>query len=87
VPRIWRTLYRSGYTPDMPESKEAQSRGEIGDDRRRLVLRPKEFGRCARFVVIFEKVHELVLHNREIYGDWLRLSAAEIAALERDGVV
>jgi crotonobetainyl-CoA:carnitine CoA-transferase CaiB-like acyl-CoA transferase len=26
-------------------------------------------------------------HNREIYGDWLGLSAAEIAALERDGVI
>jgi len=26
-------------------------------------------------------------HNREIYSDWLGLSAAEIAALERDGVI
>jgi len=26
-------------------------------------------------------------HNREIYGDWLGLSAAEIADLERDGVI
>ena len=26
-------------------------------------------------------------HNGEIYGDWLGLSAAEIAALERDGVI
>jgi crotonobetainyl-CoA:carnitine CoA-transferase CaiB-like acyl-CoA transferase len=26
-------------------------------------------------------------HNREIYGDWLRLSAAEIAALEQDSVI
>jgi CoA:oxalate CoA-transferase len=26
-------------------------------------------------------------HNREIYGDWLGLSAAEIAALEQDGVI
>jgi CoA:oxalate CoA-transferase len=26
-------------------------------------------------------------HNRDIYGDWLGLSAAEIAALERDGVI
>jgi len=26
-------------------------------------------------------------HNREIYGDWLGLSAAEISALERGGVI
>ena len=26
-------------------------------------------------------------HNRDIYGDWLGLSAAEITALERDGVI
>jgi CoA:oxalate CoA-transferase len=26
-------------------------------------------------------------HNRKIYGDWLGLSTAEIAALERDGVI
>jgi hypothetical protein len=26
-------------------------------------------------------------HNREIYGDWLGLSAADIAALEQDGVI
>ena len=26
-------------------------------------------------------------HNREIYGDWLGLSAAEIAALEQHGVI
>jgi CoA:oxalate CoA-transferase len=26
-------------------------------------------------------------HNRDIYGDWLGLSVAEIAALERDGVI
>jgi hypothetical protein len=26
-------------------------------------------------------------HNREIYGDWLGLSAAEIAELEQDGVI
>src|SRR5690349_10362978 len=26
-------------------------------------------------------------HNREIYGDWLGLSAVEIAALEQDGVI
>jgi len=26
-------------------------------------------------------------HNREIYGDWLGLSAAEIAALEQDSVI
>jgi len=26
-------------------------------------------------------------HNREIYGDWLGLSAAEITALEQDGVI
>ena len=26
-------------------------------------------------------------HNREVYGDWLGLSAAEIAALEQDGVI
>jgi crotonobetainyl-CoA:carnitine CoA-transferase CaiB-like acyl-CoA transferase len=26
-------------------------------------------------------------HNREIYGDWLGVSADEIAALERDGVI
>ena len=26
-------------------------------------------------------------HNREIYGDWLGLSAAEFAALEQDGVI
>jgi crotonobetainyl-CoA:carnitine CoA-transferase CaiB-like acyl-CoA transferase len=26
-------------------------------------------------------------HNGEIYGDWLGLSAAEIAALEQDGVI
>jgi CoA:oxalate CoA-transferase len=26
-------------------------------------------------------------HNREIYGDWLGLSAAEIGALEQDGVI
>jgi crotonobetainyl-CoA:carnitine CoA-transferase CaiB-like acyl-CoA transferase len=26
-------------------------------------------------------------HNREIYGDWLGLSAAEIAALEQDHVI
>ena len=26
-------------------------------------------------------------HNREIYGEWPGLSAAEIAALERDGVI
>jgi crotonobetainyl-CoA:carnitine CoA-transferase CaiB-like acyl-CoA transferase len=26
-------------------------------------------------------------HNREIYGDWLGLSAAEIAVLEQDGVI
>ena len=26
-------------------------------------------------------------HNREIYGDWLGLSAAEIAELEEDGVI
>lgn len=28
-----------------------------------------------------------VQHNREVYGDWLGLSAAEIAALEQDGVL
>ncbi len=26
-------------------------------------------------------------HNREIYGDWLGLSAAEIAALKQEGVI
>ena len=26
-------------------------------------------------------------HNHEIYGGWLRLSAAEIAALEQDSVI
>jgi CoA:oxalate CoA-transferase len=26
-------------------------------------------------------------HNREIYGDWLGLSAAEIAALKQDNVI
>jgi hypothetical protein len=26
-------------------------------------------------------------HNREIYGDWLGLSAAEIAALEQESVI
>jgi crotonobetainyl-CoA:carnitine CoA-transferase CaiB-like acyl-CoA transferase len=26
-------------------------------------------------------------HNREIYGDWLELSAAEIVALGQDGVI
>jgi crotonobetainyl-CoA:carnitine CoA-transferase CaiB-like acyl-CoA transferase len=26
-------------------------------------------------------------HNREIYGDWLGLSAVEIAVLEHDGVI
>jgi crotonobetainyl-CoA:carnitine CoA-transferase CaiB-like acyl-CoA transferase len=26
-------------------------------------------------------------HNRETYGDWLGLSAAEIAALEQDRVI
>ncbi len=26
-------------------------------------------------------------HNREIYGDWLGLSAAEIATLEEEGVI
>jgi len=26
-------------------------------------------------------------HNHEIYGDWLGLSAADIGALERDGVI
>jgi CoA:oxalate CoA-transferase len=26
-------------------------------------------------------------HNREIYGDWLGLSAAEITMLEQDGVI
>ena len=26
-------------------------------------------------------------HNREIYGDWLGLSAPEIAALEQDNVI
>jgi crotonobetainyl-CoA:carnitine CoA-transferase CaiB-like acyl-CoA transferase len=26
-------------------------------------------------------------HSREIYGDWLGLSAVEIAALEQDGVI
>ena len=26
-------------------------------------------------------------HNREIYGDWLGLPAAEIAALEQEGVI
>jgi crotonobetainyl-CoA:carnitine CoA-transferase CaiB-like acyl-CoA transferase len=26
-------------------------------------------------------------HNREIYGDWLGLSPADIAALEQDGVI
>jgi crotonobetainyl-CoA:carnitine CoA-transferase CaiB-like acyl-CoA transferase len=26
-------------------------------------------------------------HNREIYGDWLGLSAAEIAELEQDSVI
>jgi hypothetical protein len=28
-----------------------------------------------------------IWHNREIYGDWLGLSAADIAALEQDGVI
>ena len=26
-------------------------------------------------------------HNYEIYGDWLGLSAAEVGALEQDGVI
>lgn len=26
-------------------------------------------------------------HSRQIYGDWLGLAAAEIAALEQDGVI
>jgi crotonobetainyl-CoA:carnitine CoA-transferase CaiB-like acyl-CoA transferase len=26
-------------------------------------------------------------HNREIYGNWLGLSATEIAVLEQDGVI
>jgi crotonobetainyl-CoA:carnitine CoA-transferase CaiB-like acyl-CoA transferase len=26
-------------------------------------------------------------HNSEVYGDWLGLSADEIAALEREGVI
>jgi len=26
-------------------------------------------------------------HNRAIYGDWLGLSATEIAALKHDGVI
>jgi crotonobetainyl-CoA:carnitine CoA-transferase CaiB-like acyl-CoA transferase len=30
---------------------------------------------------------KLSRHNREIYGDWLGLSTAEIAALEQDGVI
>src|SRR6516162_3498996 len=41
--------------------EEPQSRGQEGDDRRRLVLRPGEFRHGARLVVVFKKAGELVL--------------------------
>src|ERR1700719_3924610 len=41
--------------------EEAQAWSEIGNDRRRPVLRPSELGRCPRLVMVFEKAGELVL--------------------------
>src|SRR5271168_1273038 len=41
--------------------KEAQAGRQEGDHGRGLVLRPGEFGRGARLVVVFEKADELVL--------------------------
>src|SRR6516164_10697588 len=41
--------------------EEPQSRGQEGDDRRRLVLRPGEYRHGARLVVVFKKAGELVL--------------------------
>src|SRR6516225_7399476 len=66
VCRLDRTAAEVGRHSDPSSLKlalmeEPQSRGQEGDDRRRLMLSPRKFGRGARLVVVFEKARELVL--------------------------
>ena len=71
-----------GEPPDDQIATEAQGRsGVIQSPPRTPQLRCRTIDQSGYCGI------KLGQHNHEIYGDWLRLSATEIAALKQDGVI
>ncbi len=91
VEEHWHNLLRAMGREDLRDDRHMHERGMLEwiehDEIGRIVVptTPLRIHGADRVETVPSP--KLGQHNREIYGDWLRLSAAEIAALEQDGVI